>query len=221
MMDLESHIAKAAQRRWDSLDVIQSPDSLVLRERKGQSRSRLVAEAVLSFVGAVMIIGAYLHMLLPQALPGITEMASPLLFSAGLVAIGLGLYAFGTRGHVPEFGLDRTTGDIWFCKRNSNGTARLTAHFAQATVKSMYVSRGLNASQDAALCLRLVGKDTPIQLLRGRQQEIESAHRILGDALQAIKVAAEMNKRAAEKKAALRVMPRRIASLRKQKRAAA
>ena len=168
-----------SQTAWASLNVYESPEGYILQERRGSRLSQRIVEASVGLVAAVFIVAAYLRFLLPQAMFAEENISSPLVFSATAVAIGLALYGYGTRGHLPEFGLDKRKGEIWICKLNSQGQARVKNCFAKSDVKSLYVSRPELRSQDAALFIRLKDRAMPIRLVGGQLDEIEDVHRSL------------------------------------------
>lgn len=175
-MHRNAQFAKTSQGRWVSLNVIDTTDSYVLQERQIISGSQKMAEVALSIVAVGFIFCAYLRFLLPQTLFGTDAVPSPLVFSMAAVGIGLALYAFGTRGYLPEFGVDKKKDEIWICKLNSRGQTRVKSVFSKDDVKSVFVFRPENKSQDASLCLRLKGQARPLCLVRGRLAEMEAVH---------------------------------------------
>ncbi len=178
-----TQFATASHGRWVSLNVLDSTDSYILQERRNNSGSQRLVEVALSIVAVAFIFCAYLRFLLPQTLFGADAVPSPLVFSMAAVGVGLALYAFGTRGYLPEFGVDKRKGQIWVCKLNSQGRTRVKSVFSTDDVKSVFVSRPENKFQDAALCLRLKGQAHPLCLARGRLGEIETAHRAICEVL--------------------------------------
>ena len=201
-----TQFAKASQGRWVSLNVLDTTDSYILQERRNNSGSQKMAEAALSIVAVGFIFCAYLRFLLPQTLFGTDAVPSPLVFSMAAVGIGLALYAFGTRGYLPEFGVDKRKDEIWICKLNSQGKTRVKSVFSKDDVKSVFVLRPENRSQDASLCLRLKGQARPICLVRGGLAEMEAVHGNLCEFLPS-------NKTSPVTKPFARIQPRRVSRL--------
>ncbi|QJF53329.1 hypothetical protein [Roseobacter ponti] len=165
-----------SQTRMVLLETSITPQRFVLSERREKSRSRRNAEALTGGLIALLFVCAYLQLFLPQIFPAAFGVSAPLMLSGSAVAAGLGLYAWMTRGYLPEFGIDREKREVWTCMLNSQGRARVRQHFATSDVRSIYVFRPEGQTADAALCLKVRANPRPIYLVRGQMDEIKAAH---------------------------------------------
>jgi hypothetical protein len=170
-----------SKARWASLDVTDTMDSFVLQERQKNDRARVLAEAALCFVAALLIFCAYLQILFPHQFFGAAFVSVPMAFSISAIAIGLALYAFGTRGYVPELGVDKKRKEIWICKLNSKGRTRMKTRYSEQDIKSVIVKRPTDGAREATLFLRLKSTPEPIRLVHGDLGDIEAVHRVLCD----------------------------------------
>jgi hypothetical protein len=165
--------------RQVSLKIVDKQDSFIVQERLKSRHPRQIAEASLCFIAAFLIFCAYFQILFPLINLGAGGFSMPLVFSVSAIAIGLGLYAFGTRGYLPELGVDKRSRRIWICKLNSKGRTRMKRWYSKEDTKSLFVLRPTDGSPDAALFLRLKGNALPIRLVRGQLDDVEAAHRKL------------------------------------------
>ncbi len=165
-----------SQTQMVLLETAVTAQRFVLSERREKSRSRRSAEALTGGLIVLLFICAYLQLFLPQIFPAAFGVSAPLMLSGSAVAAGLGLYAWMTRGYLPEFGIDREKREVWTCMLNSQGRARVRQHFAISDIKSIYVFRPEGQAADAVLCLRVRANPRPICLVRGRTDEIKAAH---------------------------------------------
>ena len=118
-MDGQKQPRRQPPRRWVSLRVIETRTSYVLQTQSKHDDARKTAETVMCGAAALLLVGAYLMLLLPQALLVSSGAMPEFLFPMMMVAAALGLYAFATRGHSPEVRFDKVRHQLWICSRNS------------------------------------------------------------------------------------------------------
>lgn len=184
-MDGQKQPRRQPPRRWVSLQVTETRSSYVLQTRPKHDDARKTAETVMCGAAALLLVGAYLMLLLPQALlvsaVGMPEFLFPML----MVAAALGIYATATRGHAPEVRYDKARNQIWVCSRNSNGDARVQTRLSKSDIQSIFIKRPENKRHDAEIVARLKGKARPVCLARGRLDEVEVAMKDLCAVLRA------------------------------------
>lgn len=180
-MDRPAKFSNGAKHNWMTLDVLEEGDKFILEEKgKRQAAKHIVETAFFLFVG-ILLLGSIFIFLLPD-MPILGD--SPGVFlPLELICTALFLYTFATRGYKPQVGLDKGKKQIWFCKLNSQGHARLVTRFAKKDVRSMYIKRTQNGSDVAELVARFNGKALPLTLLTGSLEDIEAAHTMLSLAL--------------------------------------
>lgn len=163
--------------KWMTLNAIKSGNKFILEERIQQHKSRQVVECALVVLVATLLVGAYVTFFLPW-FPLPMEYAGAGLATT-LIGMALVLYAFATRGHAMQVGFDREKKQVWICKINAQGHARITTYMPKKDVQSVYIRRPSSQGKDAALMARISGKAMPAVILRGPLSDITAAHDLL------------------------------------------
>lgn len=176
------HLATPTARS-KALAVATTPNSFIVRERDRNKGGRRASERIFGVVGAGLILCACMIWLLPDGTIGANALQMRIAVSIGAAALGLALYVYGTRGYQPEFGINVAKKEIWLRKLNAHGRSRVTRKFAKKQVVSVFIGRPHAPFQDAALFLRLKGRDQPICLVHGPLAELEAVHRTVCDTL--------------------------------------
>lgn len=168
---------KAPHHDWMALNAMDVGDKFILEEPVNHSTARRLVETGFILLVGILLVGSYLVFILP-GLPPAGAYSAVSISGLGICS-ALFLYAFSTRGHALQVGIDRARKQVWLCKLNSQGHARIITHFARHDVASLYIQRPSGSGREATLMARLNGKATPATLLHGSVQDIEAAHGIL------------------------------------------
>lgn len=176
-MSAPARISRSSDDNWMTLNVIDTENQFILEEPSKLTSVRITLEILFSLLVGVLLLSAYLIFILPD-IPFAKEFGG-VSVSVGAIGIALVLYSFATRGFSPQVGFDKTKKELWICKLNSKGQARVVTRFPKADLRSIYVLRSKTGSENAALVARFNGKVAPVKLLNGNISEIEAAHREL------------------------------------------
>jgi len=148
----------------------------------------VVCEAEDGLVGSKTVEAAFLCLSLLTifcaAVIGITSIViadsqivpQPFVTSAGLVAAGLLLYAFGTRGFRRQVIFNSSKATVTFGRINGRHDYRIKTELPLHDIVSMYVEKSKNGSGSAALMLRTARRQTPVTLLTGRDADLRRVH---------------------------------------------
>lgn len=159
---------------WRSLSETAEHSGYRMREKSDRFSAETIAEAALVATGAVAILAAYLLWFLPVG-GGITKSFA----SALSIGLGLGLFAFGTRGFRRELRLDKGAGVLHLARLNGWNHARVRRTIALGRIESLFVQRSGERGAPAELRLRIKGMPGSIALLRGSRGDLETLHRRL------------------------------------------
>lgn len=173
-MPAATRIGRSSDHNWMTLNVIDTGNQFILEEPSKLTSVRITLEILFSVLVGVLLLSAYLIFVLPD-IPIAKEFGG-VSVSVGVISIALVLYSFATRGFSPQVGFDKTKKELWICKLNSKGQARVVTRFPKADLRSIYVLRSKTGSENAALVARFNGKVAPVKLLTGSNSDIESAH---------------------------------------------
>lgn len=151
-----------------------------MREKDGNFRHTSRNEAVIRFVGIVVILGAFVQWVTPDANfagadPHLTKLGLSIAFSL----IGIAIYTFATRGHRSEISFDPVRQDICIAHLDRRGGVRSSRRVALHNIKSIYVMKSEKAGTPSKMRIKLVNDPSEITAVRGRYDEIELAHRQL------------------------------------------
>ena len=167
-------------REWATLRFVDTGDKVVFSEIVEPSFLYKITTATWCFTACLLFLSVYYFILNP-ATTGLEF--TPIGVAAIFTGVGLIMYAVATRGFKAEIGLDRTTNEVWICRRNSNNHARIVTYFNKSDVCSFHI-KCLDASGERAyLVARLKGKAFPTTVLRGKLEDIKSTLSLLGQIL--------------------------------------
>jgi hypothetical protein len=148
------------------------------RETEGYFRTTTQSEAVLRFLGIVIVLCAFIQWLLPQS--GSAEM---MMTKVGLAVafsiIGLAAYTFTMRGHRYEIELDPKAYNLTLSRLDRRDNVRKSTKIHLDNIKSIYVLKGDGIGIPSKMRIRLCDQDEEITALRGRYEDIELMHRAL------------------------------------------
>ena len=166
-----------------TLDIVDAGGKVILQERSTHEAVRLIIETSFCFIVGAVFLGSFLLFILPEI--ALLQNYSGVSLSLVMMGFAVLLYAYATRGFVPQAGFDKARKQFWVCKLNSKGHARIVTYYDRTDVQGLFIRRPTAATKDAALCARIRGKLVPVVLIRGNLDDITKAHRELCQALHA------------------------------------
>lgn len=148
------------------------------RETEGYFRTTTQSEAVLRFIGIVIVLGAFIQWLLPNG-ESIEMVMTKVGLAVAFSIIGLALYTFTMRGSRYEIALDPTDLSLTLSRLDRRDNVRKARKFPLSEIKSIYVLKGDGVGVPSKMRLRLRHEDAEITALRGRYEDVELMHRAL------------------------------------------
>lgn len=148
------------------------------RETEGYFRTSTQSEAVLRFIGIVLLLGAFIQWLLPQS-ANLEMMMTQVGLAVACSVIGLAVYTYSMRGSRYEIELDPVAQTLSLSRLDRRDNVRRARHFPLSEIKSIYVLKGESIGTPAKMRLRLRHQDTEITALRGTYEDVELMHRAL------------------------------------------
>lgn len=156
-----------------------SESAFAMREKEGYFRHTSRNEAVIRFVGIVIILGAFVQWLTPNANfagnADMTKMGLSIAFSI----IGIALYTHATRGHRIEVAFDPARQDICIARLDRRDGVRSTRRISLRDIKSIYVMKSEGSGAPSKMRIKLYASPNEVTAVRGTYEEIEMAHRQL------------------------------------------
>lgn len=154
--------------------------AFTIREKDDYFRHTSRNEAVIRFFGIVIILGAFVQWLTPNANfagadPHLTKLGLSIAFSL----IGIAVYTFATRGHKSEIAFDPLRQEICISHLDRRGGVRATRLIPLHNIKSIYVMKSDSPGAPSKMRVKLIDSAEEITAVRGRHEEIELAHRQL------------------------------------------
>ncbi len=135
-----------------------------------------VFEYCFMFLGLISMLGGLMIGYL-SPLPFHVWMFNGSMVSGGvLIASGLVLYAFGTRGFRRQLIVDTDRREVEFGRVNSNDNCRIATTFSFDQIESIFVKKASDAMGNTGLMLRVRGHNTPIMLLAGEEADLRGMH---------------------------------------------
>ncbi|MEO0752532.1 MAG: hypothetical protein AAFY25_12090 [Pseudomonadota bacterium] len=157
---------------------------LVASERFERFKLEAASELVLRLVGGLLVAGStLLWLVLPMGLAGDQLVAHGML-AAVFTAVGLGVYAYGTRGFRRQMSFDSKRRTLTITKVNVNEQVRVARKIDVDMIDSVFLRRSDKRTGLASLLVRVAGKPTPVLALTGEKAELEQVHGILCDLVQ-------------------------------------
>ena len=159
-----------------SIQNMHAKSRITFREiERGYALSK-VFEYCFMFLGLVAMLGGLLIGYL-SPLPFHVWMFNGSMVSGGvLIASGLALYAFGTRGFRRQLIVDTDSREVEFGRVNSNDNCRIATTFSFDQIESIFVKKASDAMGNTGLMLRVRGHSTPIMLLAGEEADLRGMH---------------------------------------------
>ncbi|MEL6118774.1 MAG: hypothetical protein AAFR49_03750 [Pseudomonadota bacterium] len=166
---------------WSSVTMHQSETGLIVSEKLERFKIEAASELVLRLVGGLLVaLSTLLWVVLPMGLAG-DQLASHAMLAAIFTAVGLGVYAYGSRGFRRQVSFDGARRVLSLTKININQQNRVARSFGFDEIESVYVRRPTKRSGFASLLVRVAGTKNPVLALTGEQSELEQVHDVLCD----------------------------------------
>jgi len=178
------HRENLYEKEWSTVSLTQTPLGLTARERFERFKLEALSELALRLTGGLTVAAStILWLVLPLDTRGDQSLSHGLL-AALCTAVGLALYAYGTRGFRRQLSLDSKRRTLALTKININEQGRVVRTIGLDDITSLYVQRPGTPLVQASLYVRVAGNDTPILALTGARAELEHVHRHLCDIVQ-------------------------------------
>ncbi|MEQ9695274.1 hypothetical protein [Shimia sp. SDUM112013] len=164
---------------YQTLAATAGENGFAAREVDGHFRHTTRNEAIVRFVGIVIILGAFIQHLVPNASFAGNPTVTKALLSVAFSCIGLAVYSFAMRGHRSEVMFDPMRQDLCISKLDRRGNLRSSRRIPLRHIKSLYVKKAETPGTPSRLRVKLAGTSDEITALRGPYAEIEMMHRQL------------------------------------------
>ncbi|MBZ0122359.1 MAG: hypothetical protein K8F31_00525 [Roseovarius sp.] len=169
---------------WSTVSLTRTPMGLTARERSDRFRLEAMSELVLRLTGGLMVAASTMLWLVLPMESETDQAVSHGLLAALCTAVGLAVYAYGTRGFRRQLSLDAKRGTLALTKINMNDRGRVMRTIGLDEIESLFLRRASTPLAQASLCVRVAGHHTPLLALTGAQAELEHIHRHLCDIVQ-------------------------------------
>ena len=147
----------------------------VIHEDWDQNGRESLTEAVLRFIGLVLVMSAYAQWLLPAAL----FFGDPVSTKAGLSfflgSVGAAIYWTANRGTNIDLHVDLARRELRIAHRNARGQSRLQTIVPMTDVASAFIARPKSGGA-SELYLRLRDRDDVMHVATGDENALRSLH---------------------------------------------
>ncbi|TKZ22133.1 hypothetical protein FAP39_02730 [Shimia litoralis] len=164
---------------WETLTPSAVDDGFSVREAHGHFRHTSRNEAVVRFAGIVIVLGAFVQWLAPNASFAGDPMVTKVLLSVAFSTVGIAVYGFAMRGHRSEIALDPARQTICISHLSRQNTVRSTKRIPLKDITSIYVRKAETPGGPAKMRIKLRNKTAEITAIRGQYEEVEMMHRQL------------------------------------------
>jgi len=148
----------------------------IIREREAGSDRRLLRDALLVFLSAVLLAVGLGQWLMPGALFAADLIAIKVAITAAMLGVGLAcLHSVGRETRI-EVQVDTVRRELRVTERDRRGTERLIQRVPMREIDSAYVKRGARSQAGGHLLLRLAESDAPLHLATGSERELRLLH---------------------------------------------
>ncbi|KRS16642.1 hypothetical protein [Roseovarius indicus] len=169
---------------WKTVSLTATALGLTVRERFERFRFEAMSELVLRLAGGLMVAGSTMLWLVLPIGAGTEKLVSHSLLAALVTAVGLFVYAYGTRGFRRQLSLDAKRGLLSLTKINMNEQGRVVRSIRINDIESLYLRRPAAGTSQASLHVRVAGQENPILALTGAVDELEEIHQDLCEIIQ-------------------------------------
>ncbi|WP_197917516.1 hypothetical protein [Thiosulfatihalobacter marinus] len=164
---------------WNSLVAQPAETGYAVSETTGKFRHTSRNEAILRFVGIVIVLGALIQWSFPNASFAGDPMTTKIMMSVASALIGMAVYSFATRGHRSEIRFDPRKNELVVSALNRQDRHKAVRRVPLSQVKSIYVRRTDMPHGMAALRIRFFNNPNELTAIRGTDTEIEMLHGLL------------------------------------------
>lgn len=158
---------------------VQKAYAYTAREMDGYFRHTSQSEAIIRFIGIVLILGAFIQWLVPENADGFPSLMTKTGLAVAFSLIGIAIYTSAMRGSRHELRLDPSRRDLTLARLDRRDNVRSSKSFPLTQIKSIYVKKPEVPGAPARMQLRLINSSNEITAIRGPYQEVEMMHRTL------------------------------------------
>lgn len=170
--------------KTSSLSMQKTKKGLVAGEKSERFKLEAFTELVCRAAGIIMIASSMLIWMLAPIDLETGRLASYGLVASIMVAVGLGVFAFGSRGFRRQVTLDMDKGTLSLTKINIRDQVRVAQEIDVGKIESVFLRRPEQVGGNATLLVRVSGTNSPAIALTGETHEVERVHEQLCDIMQ-------------------------------------
>lgn len=161
------------------------PSALGVTARERPERFRLEAftEVTLRLAGVFFIVGAIVLQAFLPSTASDQMIRSSQMFSLIAIAVGLFVFAYGTRGFRHQLRLNIMHRTLELTRININDQGRVSRTISIDEIKSFYIVRPTTPKENAKLFVRTKTSNAPFFVIGGQQDEIERLHKEMCSAI--------------------------------------
>ncbi|MEM6375280.1 MAG: hypothetical protein AAF686_03515, partial [Pseudomonadota bacterium] len=182
-----AYLSKANATDLTSVELKPTAEGLVIGEAASRYRNEALTEHVSRIAGILMIAGSILMWFILPVEPESGRLAGLGAFASIMAAVGLGVFAFGTRGFRRQMTLDMDRGTLALTKINIRDQVRVAQEIDLGRIESVFLRRPEKNHGIATLLVRVAGAQAPAIALTGTTAEVERVQRELSQVMQLAK----------------------------------
>ncbi|MEM6577104.1 MAG: hypothetical protein AAF678_01310 [Pseudomonadota bacterium] len=180
-------VEKTERADMRSVELKPTAEGLVAGETLGRFRTEALTEQTLRGAGIAMVAGSILMWFVLPVDIETGRIASFGLTASIMAAVGLGVFAFGTRGFRRQMTLDMDRGTLALTKINIHDQVRVAREIDLGKIDSVFLRRPEKVDGVATLLVRVAGAEAPAIALTGTTTEVERVHHELSQVMQLAK----------------------------------
>jgi len=180
-------VDKTEEAGIGSVELTPTAKGLVAGETAERFRLEALTELVLRGAGISMVAGSVLMWFVLPVDAETGRIASFGATASIMAAVGLGIFAFGTRGFRRQMTLDIDRGTLALTKINIRDQVRVAREIDLGAIESIFLRRPEKLDGVATLLVRVAGAQSPAIALTGTTEEVERVHRELSHVMQLAK----------------------------------
>lgn len=167
-----------------SVEMKPTANGLVAGETRERYRNEALTELVLRGAGIAMVAGSLLMWFMLPVDVETGRIATLGGTASMMAAVGLGVFAFGTRGFRRQMTVDIDRGTLALTKINIRDQMRVAREIDLGKIESVFLRRPEKVDGVATLLVRVAGAQAPAIALTGTTAEVERVHRQLSHVMQ-------------------------------------
>ncbi|MEM6482501.1 MAG: hypothetical protein AAF922_08705 [Pseudomonadota bacterium] len=169
-------LEKADSIEMGSVELKSTAKGLVAGETSARFRAEVLSGRVLRLAGITMISGSIVMWFILPVDAETGRIASFGALASIMAALGLGVFAFGTRGIRRQMTLDIDRGTLALTKVNIRDQVRAAQEIDLGEIESVFLRRPEKTDGVATLLVRVAGAQFPTIALTGHTTEVERVH---------------------------------------------